>query len=454
MMRLWLLVQTATYTIGVSAFRQPCFIGAPTDTRDGTTRNNDRGIKSLAPSRCAFRNVKRRRRRSPTKGPPLVRSVSSTADAIESNSSSPPPAMPIVDHLDQFVTPPLQVYIEDTDAYGVMYNGNYLRAYDRALHMMLVPSPSSSSSAAVGDLDDWSIVSVKELKFKSPPPLGGTYCIEGTRRRRPQSSSSPDASFATDDGGNGISKQSMLPVNSANYSDEEVWDMTMRSPDGSIVYNTATGVTLARASSLHKEPAFSLATANVENQIDWLPSPPPLFYDGSSSTATATSSIDSFRTYRDEFEPHLESHVPLRIALNYMERSRTNCIGGPSMLHELQNTHGVLYVVTAVRNCSLVSYMADSSIGGGANLGRRTQPRRLVPGMQVDVETSFRARKRGAIIDCYHTLVLKGETKPIERHRMAQGVVTIMALDATTRRPTNKLPSWLRSRFDGSYPTT
>lgn len=231
--------------------------------------------------------------------------------------------------------------------------------------------------------------------------------------------------------------------------------MIMRSPDGSIVYNTATGVMLARASSLHREPSFSRATANEANQVEWLPSPPPLlFADGSSSTTTTTSSIDSFRTYRDEFEPHLESHVPLRIALNYMERSRTNCIGGPSMLHELQNTHGVLYVVTAVRNCSLVSYMADSSIGGGANLGRRTQPHRLVPGMQVDVETSFRARKRGAIIDCYHTLVLKGETEPIERHRMAQGVVTIMALDATTRRPTNKLPSWLRSRFDGSDPTT
>lgn len=28
----------------------------------------------------------------------------------------------------------LSSYIEDTDAYGVVYNGNYLRAYDRSLH--------------------------------------------------------------------------------------------------------------------------------------------------------------------------------------------------------------------------------------------------------------------------------------------------------------------------------
>jgi hypothetical protein len=458
-MRLWLLVQSVPFTNGftVGSFFHPDVLTAV--RRTVTFRNDDfcaaRLTSRRSSSSLTWRNDGRRRLKHPAKDPILVRSVSSTDEAIDSISG------PLVNRLDQFVTPLLQVYIEDTDAYGVMYNGNYLRAYDRALHMMLVPSPASA--AELGDRDAWSIVSVEELKFKSPPPLGGTYCIEGTRLRRPTSSSANDVPVTGDWRNGTFVSEPMLAhpaectsmpqssLDSANHGEEEVWDMIMRSPDGSIVYNTATGVALARSPSIQREPSSSmssLAVANDESHVDWLPSPPPLFLpDGSSATTAITSSIDTFRTYRDEFEPHLNSHVPLRIALNYMERSRTNCIGGPSVLHELQNTHGVLYVVTAVRNCSLVSYNTDPIKTGGANVGRRSQRPLLAPGMQVDVETAFRVRKRGAIIDCYHTLVLEDAMDPTARHRLAQGVVTIMALDANTRRPTNTLPSWLRSRF-------
>jgi hypothetical protein len=460
-MRLWLLVQSVPFTNGFTVLGSCLHPDVLTAVRRTVTFRNDdfcmaRLTSRRASSSLTWRNPGRRRLQHPAKHPILVRPVSGTDEAIDSFISGPS-----VNRLDQFVTPLLQVYIEDTDAYGVMYNGNYLRAYDRALHMMLEPSPSA---AALGDRDDWSIVSVEGLKFKSPPPLGGTYCIEGTRRRRPTN----DVPVAGD-WGNGTfvsdpvlahsdectTKTNRSPDN-ANHGEEEVWDMIMRSPDGSIVYNTATGVALARSPSVQREPSFSmssLAAANDESHVDWLPSPPPLVLpDGSPATTAITSSIDTFRTYRDEFEPHLNSHVPLRIALNYMERARTNCIGGPSMLHELQNTHGVLYVVTAVRNCSLVSYNTDPINGGGVNVGRRSQRPLLVPGMQVEVETGFRVRKRGAIIDCYHSLVFEDATDPTARQRLAQGVVTIMALDANTRRPTNKLPSWLRSRFGISDP--
>jgi hypothetical protein len=454
LMRLWLLVQSVQFTNGftVGSFLHPDVLTAV--RRTVTFRNDDFCLARLTSRRASFsltwRNAGRRRLQHPAKHLILVRPVSGTDEAIDLFVSGPS-----VNRLDQFVTPLLQVYIEDTDAYGVMYNGNYLRAYDRALHMMLEPSPASA--AELGDRDDWSIVSVEVLKFKSPPPLGGTYCIEGTRRRRPTN----DVPVAGDWVNGTFVSEPMLAhpdecttktqssPDNANHGEEEVWDMIMRSPDGSIVYNTATGVMLARSPSVQREPSWSTSSQPASNdgsQVDWLPSPPPLFLaDGLSATTTTTSSIDTFRTYRDEFEPHLNSHVPLRIALNYMERSRTNCIGGPSMLHELQKTHGVLYVVTAVRECSLISYNTDSINGGGAS--RRSRRPHLVPGMQVDVETTFRVRKRGAIIDCYHTLVLEDGMDPTVRHRLAQGVVTIMALDANTRRPTNKLPSWLRSRF-------
>jgi hypothetical protein len=171
-----------------------------------------------------------------------------------------------------------------------------------------------------------------------------------------------------------------------------------------------------------------------------------------------------------------------------MERSRTNYIGGPAALQSLQVEHDVLYVVTSARACSLVSYEGSThgncatatipssnlqpldvlppplrapSLGKDA---KQTGPTRFVPGQSVDVETMFKVRKRGMIIDCYHTLAFDrggsgdddhnrvvaasdpDKTKG-DRLRMAQGLVTIMALNATTRRPTQALPAWLAATF-------
>ena len=93
-----------------------------------------------------------------------------------------------------FTTSPMQVFIEDTDAYGVMYNANYLRCYDRALHMVTF---GSDETELLGAHDGWSIVSVGQQKFSSSPAMGGMFVIEGTR---------VEAS-----------------------SDSEIWDMAMKS---------------------------------------------------------------------------------------------------------------------------------------------------------------------------------------------------------------------------------
>lgn len=55
------------------------------------------------------------------------------------------------------------VYIEDTDAYGVMYNSNYLRAYERALftysidcHGATVANASNANANAnASDEEKW-----------------------------------------------------------------------------------------------------------------------------------------------------------------------------------------------------------------------------------------------------------------------------------------------------------
>jgi hypothetical protein len=379
-------------------------------------------------------------------------------------------------YLDWFVTPPMTVYIEDTDAYGMMYNGNYLRAYDRALHAMVTTtattrgaSVSPTTTPRVLHDDNWSIVGVEEIMFKSPPPLGGVFCITGTRRRPRRGSFDDDnapraagfRSAGTSDSGSSRGAGGMDPTLGTN-PEAEVWDMTMRSPDGTIVYNKATGVTIALPP--HVQGVSRLSTFDESRPAavtDWLPKPEPFCL---SSASFQTSSVDSFRTYRDEFEPHLGSHLPLRNALNLMERSRSNYIGGPAALNRLQAESNILYVVTSVRNCSLISYECSHD---DSAFSQRTGPHTFVPGWSVDVETTFRVRRRGMVVDCYHTLLYDHENGSGEdggdaaacggrevdgegrnrRLRMAQGLVTIMALNATTRRPTQDLPSWLSSTF-------
>ncbi len=118
-----------------------------------------------------------------------------------------------------FTSPPQQVYIEDTDAYGVMYHSNYLRAYDRALQQFFATTTSDSTSSVslVSLSSSWSIVKVLQHRFKSSPPLGGTFCVTATRND------------------NIVVDPNDLKANA------EVWDMSMwNANDPNEAYNTAT----------------------------------------------------------------------------------------------------------------------------------------------------------------------------------------------------------------------
>lgn len=133
---------------------------------------------------------------------------------------------------------------------------------------------------------------------------------------------------------------------------------------------------------------------------------------------------DCFTVYRDEIDAHWQGHLPLRNVLNLMERSRTNALGGPEGLRRLQQDkeNGVVVVVTGVSDLTLVEEGVT-----------------LVPGRKLVVETAFVVKRRGMILECYQTLRTTSSDA-----RLAQGKVTLMLLDATTRRPTTKLPVWLR----------
>jgi acyl-CoA thioesterase FadM len=314
-------------------------------------------------------------------------------------------------------SPIMQVYIEDTDAYGIMYNSNYLRSYDRALHLTAnADSTSTSESNSTttpnrstprclrSQHEGWSIVSMGQQRFISPPALGGDFVVQATLQDHDDSDSDGD-----------------------HY---EVWDMAMTSPDGATVYNTVKNLQIAKPKTTNQNNngdddgdvgnIFSLANVEAfefDNENDKeIPTT-----SNSKKTLVDTS---SFTIYRDEIDAHWTGHLPLRNVLNLFERSRTNLFGGPENLRRLQDDDGVLAVVTGISDCSLI----DEGI-------------LLTPGQQVTVETSLRnIKRRGMILECWQTLKCGSS-------RLAQGKVTLMMLDATKRRPTAKLPVWVQQKL-------
>ena len=255
----------------------------------------------------------------------------------------------------------MAVFIEDTDTYGVVLNSNYLKFYDRALQQQ-----QSLSSNLIEQV----IIGVKNQKFRSSPVLGDEFVIQGILK---------DVDDSTQ---------------------RQVWDLSTTSLDGSTVYHSATGVTTCACQGAGQ---FFDAKA--------------CFKEEPSISESYLERADSFIAYRDEFDPSMVSHLPLVGVLNHMERPRSNFIGGPKALRELRDEHGIVVVVSGIRDLYLFEHGTENLVGD-----------------TITVECVCHVRNRGMRNDVYETLVTSaGEP-------LAQGVVTILCLDKETFRPTSKLP--------------
>ncbi|CAB9498847.1 expressed unknown protein [Seminavis robusta] len=307
-----------------------------------------------------------------------------------------------------FVSPRFQCFIEDTDSYGVMYHANYLRAYDRALHSMFMINDNSLNDvinsctsmapdgADIGGFKnkqdhealmvdtyaDWSIVNVEHQKFNKSPPLGGTFVIHGTMIEQPN-------------------------------KEREVWDLYMREHEHpqSTLFNFAR-VTIAR-------PGVFIPPDNIVADI------------AEDQEADIIQTKDMFWLYRDEFDAHYPTHLPLRNALCLFERSRSNLLGGPERLRMLKERDNLVFVVTKINDCC--KFPASPGNGEVAD---------LKPGNLVHIDTDFDVRMNGKIIDCHQTLY--ADDRPV-----AQATVTLMTLNAETFKPSSDLPEWLRDVLEG-----
>lgn len=250
---------------------------------------------------------------------------------------------------------------------------------------------ANSAKSSILDHHDWSIIAVNNQKFKTSPALGGLFCVHG--------------------------KRVLDQDDEKKKNDVEIWNVEMRENENSdsTLYNSAT-VTLARPGiyTIPKQNYFE------KHAVD----------DNNGST---TPTKDMFRLYRDEFDSHSPSHLPLRNVLNLFERSRTNFLGGPDALRKLKEEDGLLFVVTNVDDLCL---FPTTKTNDNNNDDKEQQPITMTPGLMTLVQTDFEVKRKGMILECYQTL--KTTDQPL-----AQGKITLMTLDAKAFRPTSNLPDWL-----------
>jgi acyl-CoA thioesterase FadM len=307
-----------------------------------------------------------------------------------------------------FQSPKLRVYIEDTDAYGVLYNSNYVRAYERALRRH---SPLDSSKAAEESTfanRKWVLSSIYNQKFRSSPALGEEYIVRGEL------------------------------VN--NDESMQTWDLELvtESESGAVIHNSArVTMTSGRESS----------TSHILDQ---------------------NGKIDEKRytPYNDEFDHHnfdpesseLNYYIPLRNAMNFFERSRSDFLGGPDALRKMQVDDDLIWVVTGVENgklftldegfndISVKDYQPEDEMQKiNVETSDDSAIFKVTPGKDVIVQTAFDVKRRGMILDCHHTLWMHDGMQ--KKKLLAQATCVIVALKGSTRRPTSKLPQWVLDKF-------
>ncbi len=361
----------------------------------------------------------------------------------------------------QFKTKPMQVYIEDTDAFGVVYNGNYIKFYERALQSQCITTTHThdhnenvsnrGNSKAIQQKMPLTtktmtkmITHVTNHKFKSAARLGDEFIIHGEM----------------------IQEYSLEEEEHSIYYDEQVWDLKMvkhnpSSADNEFVFNTAT-ITLSNKHILQRDsseqsslsPSSSttiLAEGHAEEKE----------CRKKASKDTPKIVTSSFQTYHDEFAPMIVTndnfnnnsnnknnnnnedvattmetiyHLPFHSILKYFERVRSNTLGGPEILDKMQVDNGIIWVITSIDDMSISKDFL------------KYQALLLCSQQQdVKVETKSWLKRGGMIVSCDQELC-------IDVHGvstcLSKATTTICAVDVKNGyRPTKDIPDFVRELF-------
>eukprot|EP00557_Chaetoceros_sp_GSL56_P000890 CAMPEP_0176500804 /NCGR_PEP_ID=MMETSP0200_2-20121128/13792_1 /TAXON_ID=947934 /ORGANISM="Chaetoceros sp., Strain GSL56" /LENGTH=396 /DNA_ID=CAMNT_0017899587 /DNA_START=260 /DNA_END=1447 /DNA_ORIENTATION=- len=351
-----------------------------------------------------------------------------------------------------FISDPMQVYIEDTDAYGVMYNSNYIRAFERAMfdfaQKLTAYSTASSQEKQVplqlqvagtnsllfDPTHDFYVTKVTAQKFKSSPVLGSSFVIHAKQfiidnlDARQQSGDQQVESWSVE----------MIKYNSDTCQDgvsllvegEPQQQQKQQQQQKKQVFNTAIVTIAARSNSNYArvpQPSYVsvssssssslLLTNNNDNNNS---KNEKKNHDKNEKTVQRS---DVFTIHRDEFDVHLPNGtIPIRTALNLFERQRSNWLGGPHVLKQMMKEYNLQWVVTSIDDLEIFTTCSNSRTTHQGQNG-------VLPGMKVEVRSSIQVKRRGMILE-FHQDVILGQ------HVLASGVVTICAIDAQKGRPT------------------
>lgn len=326
-----------------------------------------------------------------------------------------------------FVSQAMQLYIEDTDAYGVMYNGNYIKSYERALHEFHTQTtrkrvnggdkcPQSLSSVLLCH-SDFYLNQCTGHKFKASPPLGSQYVIQGTMvNTQPEHSIQNDENNNSCNGLDVDAQEETWSLEMVEYKDQDKEHNDEKPPK---IYNTAIVTISTPTKKAHYITPFY--AKETEPRLPML--------------------TKSFTMHRDEFDVHMPGAIPIQTTLNLFERVRSDALGGPERLRQMQEDDNLLWVVTSIDDLQIDTRKS------------------IRPGDDVLVSMYCTVKRKGMIIVIEQEILGKPHSDSQNNKSgidvngvedmvvLAKGTVTICAIDSIRGRPTSNIPSKVKALF-------
>ena len=242
---------------------------------------------------------------------------------------------------------PVRVFIEDTDCFGVVYYANYLRYFERAAASMV------GTEAAGAQLEEglaFGLTSAHGLKIAAPARLGDACVVRSTAL--------------------GIDGASQLAVRATLVREHD--GLQLCSCDdlrlGFVRLATGAAGTSAASEELLRNAAREWGGETESWAADSSPAAGPSDAAepparGGSPSLSAALLADEAPPLRLQFdEAGVGGGLTLHAACRYFERHRTECIGGPSALAELQRS-GVNVVVVRTNGLRLLPAAAGLRVG-------------------------------------------------------------------------------------------
>lgn len=354
----------------------------------------------------------------------------------------------------KFTSNPMQVYIEDTDAFGVVFNGNYIKFYERILQ-----NHYSSKDNDNNDGDDdkdkkaksengnnnndnnntMMITNVTKHKFKSAARLGDEFVIQGEMMEDIKSN-------------NGIYEQTwdiqMIKCDNNSESDNDVNKNRNDHDNNPFVFNTAT-ITLSNRyivesfSDMTTTPTTTTQESiSIEENVMMAEASFPTHYDEFSpllinqqheGNNDDNNNNDDSETMKSTASPIIKYYLPFHSMLRYFERVRTNSLGGPEALNRMQVEYGILWVVTSIDDIRIMS--KDFMVIQNQMLCQ-----------DVRVNSKFTLKRGGMIVICDQELFTEIEGRSI---LLSSASISICAVDVNKGyRPTKNIPDFVRKLWD------